>query len=127
MEGANAEVAARRVRALWHACDRQGVTVVAVAPPDCATEYHGVVPPTDKGRRRDELAGLNKLIHEMARAECRALVDARTVIPSQLPADKPGHKEAARFWDDSTHFSVLGSDTLADAIFEALQPVLQRA
>jgi len=56
----------------------------------------------------------------MARADGRILVDARRVLPSQLPPDAPGHAAAALFWDDCVHFSSKGSDALADAVFEAL-------
>jgi len=36
--------------------------VVAVAPPDCATEHHGVVPPGEAEQRRRELDKLNELL-----------------------------------------------------------------
>jgi lysophospholipase L1-like esterase len=109
LQGVSAETALARLRQLHEACDAAGVPVVAVTPPDADTAYHGLVPSEVAETRRQTLAQLSADLTALCARQKRPLADARAALP--LCADH---------YDDCMHLSAIGSDALADVVYQVL-------
>lgn len=117
--GAPADVALERIRALWRACDEEGVPVVVVPNPPADLRFHGLVNPGDEaGEKRalERIQAMDELGQLVVEA---AAADGRAATPIVRQGDDACLEQDC-LWDDCIHFSPAGSDKLGELVFDAI-------
>lgn len=112
INGDGVSTALSRVLSLYAACEAAGVPVVAVTNPAADLKHHGLVPVAEVATREAAIADLAVGIAAACARDGRVVVDARQALVMDA--------EHLHLWDDSIHFSPVGSDCLADLVYEAL-------